>query len=735
MLPIELNSFQIPPSPEQAHLQEKLLIKGMMEVANVVSLPARAFSYAMDKFIEDMQSIPVPKEMQPVIMLRNEIINSCSIPEVAKHSWNQTVDKIEILKKQVKEHWFTHYHIPQEDTEYFFESVGHNLAYVALWGTGKLATRLTKAAKNPKISFAESYIEDKAAFSKVKEFNGALKKDLVIVRYLNEGSIIHKSYKWWTTPTEANFLNTIARVENRLALLKSFGTKTHVTVARIPKGTRVPLLHGRAKFQYVKGKNNANGLPEFRPGGGYQIRLKEFDESWIVQTRRLSDGLVIKPETFASSSAPSGRAFSGPLVVRSLNNLSAMEEAAQKIIDFSEDLTGVSFVAEKGKEMKQLFVKMISDPHNAPKEIVNQILKEPEKLLAKVINSPKEFMGNIEAFSNDPSLMSAIGVVGAAFTITSLMNEILPALTVISHKALKKPIEAPLVITKEVLNLTVNKVKGIWYLSKGLLTNPLKTGEQLIKGVIKTPIVFFKNIKNLFGGGSRAKKKAKRKAKKLARLHETMQIQIDLEQIQLKATLEKTIPACYKVAQQHWMIQEDKQMELYFSEMLEDWKRAKSVGGFSADFVQFVVTVTEHLRLGQFCEVARLSPTAHLSEPTAPRVVAYVLAELAQNTLQLASNIKRLEATVAIDQKNQIQLREEISSYSLENKALIDTVASFAKANQDFAETNRSFAVALQQYKGLNKLNELDSQLSHVASDAHKIQALRARIASNKGNG
>jgi hypothetical protein len=109
--------------------------------------------------------------------------------------------------------------------------------------------------------------------------SGPLDDELVLVQYYEEGG--SGTMKWWTSTDEANALTTDAEVMDRLALIPDWGPRDAVRVARIPEGTDVTFLHGRA------GPQASRELGVTVPGGGEQFRFLDFDEGWIVASRRL----------------------------------------------------------------------------------------------------------------------------------------------------------------------------------------------------------------------------------------------------------------------------------------------------------------------------------------------------------------------------------------------------------------------------------------------------------------
>jgi len=384
-----------------------------------------------------------------------------------------------------------------------------------------------------------------------------------------------------------------------------------------------------------------------------------------------------------------------------------MEMAAQKIVDFAADLTGITPAVSRAKELKGLFFNILSQPENAPKLLVNQFLNEPEKIFQKIIAAPKEFIANSDLFLRDPNLAAALGIVSTAFTVVSLTNDIFPVLTKVSREALKNPLKAPIVITKELLKLTTSKIIGVFNLAQGLITNPFKTGEQVIKGLLKTPKQLCRNIKNLFGGG---KRKAKRKAKKRARLIAAAneKIRADNEQQRKAVELQKqaviaAFPPCYKAAQHQWMIEETRNPIDYFSGLLADWKGAIKAKKFSDQFAPFIQRIERGLSRGQFGEVVLLSPLAHTSSPTPPPLVCYAIAHLAQATLVLACEIKGLERKMEANNQAAHTLVNGINSYGAVNSQLLAVTAGKSK-------------------------ERLAEELSHALTDKAKLEACRALL-------
>ncbi|MDG5493415.1 RHS repeat-associated core domain-containing protein [Niveispirillum sp. BGYR6] len=111
--------------------------------------------------------------------------------------------------------------------------------------------------------------------------SGKLTEDLTLVSYhqdtpFGEG----RSAKWWTTTDQANSFSTVDDVHQGLALPPEWGKREVTSVAKIPKGTDITAYIGTAKEQ----QSNISGV--FK-GGATQLRFKDFDPSWIVESRRI----------------------------------------------------------------------------------------------------------------------------------------------------------------------------------------------------------------------------------------------------------------------------------------------------------------------------------------------------------------------------------------------------------------------------------------------------------------
>ncbi|WP_232448353.1 DUF4150 domain-containing protein [Burkholderia ubonensis] len=133
-----------------------------------------------------------------------------------------------------------------------------------------------------RIDYSRGFEEDLANFEPgYKLQSGPLEEDMTFVSYhadtpLGQG----RSAKWWTSLEQGNKFSTIKDVHQGLALPPEWGSREVVTVMRVPKGTDITAYVGHAAEQV--GKTGERFL-----GQGLQYRFKDFDPSWIVETRKI----------------------------------------------------------------------------------------------------------------------------------------------------------------------------------------------------------------------------------------------------------------------------------------------------------------------------------------------------------------------------------------------------------------------------------------------------------------
>lgn len=142
--------------------------------------------------------------------------------------------------------------------------------------------KVVPKSRAQRIDYTRGFEEDLANFEPgYKLMSGPLDEDLTLVSYhadtpLGQG----RSAKWWTSLSEGNGFSTIGDVHQGLALPPEWGTREVVSVIRIPKGTDVTAYVGHAAEQI-----GADGTRY--AGQSLQYRFKDFDPSWIVDSRKI----------------------------------------------------------------------------------------------------------------------------------------------------------------------------------------------------------------------------------------------------------------------------------------------------------------------------------------------------------------------------------------------------------------------------------------------------------------
>jgi hypothetical protein len=668
----ELYGLFLPPlTPQQAHIQEKVLIQGTMMAADAISLPARVLSCAFEKFMETPSVNPSQEMMreQGRTLAKDLGKLAASItPEPVKDEilalWKTASAKLTSLKSTLQEEWYRNYGIPREDTAYFFDSVGHNLSYLGVWGTSKLASRISKAVSSARVNFAESYFEDAREFCRFREFEGRLKKDLVIVRYHTENAYVSKSWKWWTSTNVANKTDTLSKVKDRLALLDAFGgEKTHVTVARIPRGTQIQLLHGRAKPQFSPGDLRVGTLPEFRPGGGYQIRVKDFDETWIQKSCSLSDPSIcfsplrqrvspLNPFPSIVTAFPHRTSLHNPLV-----------QGAKTIIDLAGDITGVNPACKEIMQLTNFVKKVLKDPINGPRKVVDALISAPERKLQQLLDAPNSLLKSGEAFLSNPAA-GAFGMVTGVLAIVSIVHELKPILK-LPQEIVKNPIEAPFKITKALVDLQLKSIKSIVELGISLIRDPIKTAVHLVQSVIRAPISVCEKVIDVVGSLFGRKKNKE--------VREIVPIPIQPSNIDLKILGEQiavSVIFCFKVGKERWFILPDKSLNDYLSDLIMDWRAARSTQLCQVDFLRFPGIIQQELERENFAAVRTLSPRAHASETIPPISVVLASKKVAISTVELSIASNRLNAANKADKTADKQLSTSTTELGTLNKQL-----------------------------------------------------------------
>jgi predicted nuclease with TOPRIM domain len=159
--------------------------------------------------------------------------------------------------------------------------------------------RVIKSPHLPeRISYARNYYEDIKEFHRPPlQYKGRLESDLVLVQIHGSGILgVDRSLKWAMHIEQAQvnrinpatglgyyhgLIDALDIIKDQVALLSSWGERSHITVIKIPAGSNVQFLWGMAKKQ-------CDPLSlETRMGGGIQYRLFDLDPEWIFKTLKL----------------------------------------------------------------------------------------------------------------------------------------------------------------------------------------------------------------------------------------------------------------------------------------------------------------------------------------------------------------------------------------------------------------------------------------------------------------
>lgn len=330
----------------------------------------------------------------------------------------------------------------------------------------------------------------------------------------------------------------------------------------------------------------------------------------------------------------------------------------ETIMNAADEVLGVSAGIGQVKELKSMLITMLDEPANSPKILFNQLVREPERMWHKLTTLSDEVYTNGKVLLEDPTLSSALGAVGAIYTMINLVNDILPIIDKVKTVVGKCPLKAPLVITKELTKLMVVKVVSLVRLGHGLITDPVNTAIQVVKGAIRAPERLCNNVKKLIGGGHKRRRRRRALAHQQAYEQDIMSV----------------FPGCYAVAKHNWLIPEEMGPQEYLTAVLEDWKMSdvQSLG----DFLRII---SMNIGDGHFRYVHQLSPRAHMAELNIPMVVAYALVGLARETLVLSCGIVDLERVIA-DYEVTLRQRDMIAHASVaavkDLKSVLDSCES-----------------------------------------------------------
>ena len=128
--------------------------------------------------------------------------------------------------------------------------------------------------------YSKQFDIELANFNAGYEIKNVIDEDLYLVQFHSNAEVgSGRSLKYWTTIEEANGISTIDEYMDNMALLSDWGARDNVSIARIPAGTEIKYAVGTARRKVDRF--------ETRPGGGLQILFERFNDSWVIDTRKL----------------------------------------------------------------------------------------------------------------------------------------------------------------------------------------------------------------------------------------------------------------------------------------------------------------------------------------------------------------------------------------------------------------------------------------------------------------
>lgn len=389
--------------------------------------------------------------------------------------------------------------------------------------------------------------------------------------------------------------------------------------------------------------------PSVQPQKPIQL-VPEKPRSMPASSSSQPDPVDIFPETFS------------PDVIR------AADKVLEYLGDSLVDATGVPAAIEDIRNFKNMICLIIENPVDAPKLIANRLIARPEAILNAFVESPKTALANIERFAATPGFEEAFGVVTGTLAVVSVVNAVLPLIQLLD-KALQNPVTAPVTIVKELVHMGIGSVNAVFKLGKDLVRDPIGTGKQLFKSIVKAPVHAVKRIEK----GVKHQLLGKTKKKKVAPypiVAVPLDPQIFVRQFVHAAT------DCFIIAKGKWMVLEEKPFNTYLLHLYQDWKAAQAKRMFVGDLISFVGAVQNELLTENIAAIRRLTPTTHTSETMAPWVVvkSHVDVRLASAGLETViakreSEVKQLAAATA-------QLKQAGDALDASNKAmtqLLDT--------------------------------------------------------------
>ena len=153
----------------------------------------------------------------------------------------------------------------------------------------QLLNKLPDHIPNGRIDYTDRFSSSLKNFSPGTErlFHGKITEDLYLINYHDKNKIIglgegKRTLTWATHLEVGNRLPSTKEIHQHLALVDpDWGVRNSYSVIKIPAGEQVTFISGKAVSQVSK-------KGEEFIGGGYQVRFRDFNEKWIIETKDLN---------------------------------------------------------------------------------------------------------------------------------------------------------------------------------------------------------------------------------------------------------------------------------------------------------------------------------------------------------------------------------------------------------------------------------------------------------------
>ncbi|MCE2983711.1 MAG: hypothetical protein LW832_09130 [Parachlamydia sp.] len=433
-------------------------------------------------------------------------------------------------------------------------------------------------------------------------------------------------------------------------------------------------------------------------------------------TANLSDshlGLIpLKTEPTENSTQPQQYTIFSETVLDEIDTI--VDRVIGYLGDKAFDATGVPAALNEFHDLENIISTIFESPLHAPLRIGEKLISSPSALLKAVLASPKQSFLNLNSLLGSPEFETTFAFLTSAYSVIALASSLIP-LCQLTKKALKKPLKAPIILSKELIKAPYNNVLGVCHLAEGLVNRPFKTIECLGKGLLLSPMALFTSVKGLFGKSKR--KKIKSKIKKLERLQAAEQRARERELREVN----RLLPLCYEMAKQQWVIATNDPQE-YVHSLVNDWDHALCSGQFVGPCSQFLQTIEIELKYCNFAEVVRLSPSVHRLTPVLPEYLVNGIVKYAQSNLKLAYEIDALESQTPGLQN----VTNDLSGLTSELKEEVQLLEQAVQARVEpaLSETSAKLETHIQT---------LTVQNEELRQNAHLITArLRNRMSPEK---